>query len=74
MLTGQKLTQPYLKIRRHEMDMTTSKSACSCAWCQDVEPWRSRFAQCIQTGWKRAREAVAQGIACDVPRVAGREL
>lgn len=41
---------------------------CSCAVCMGIAPWTERFAQCIQVGWIRATEAVAAGIASDVPR------
>lgn len=40
---------------------------CSCAKCQDIQPWTERFAQCIQTGWIIASDAVAAGIASPVP-------
>lgn len=48
---------------------TTSTPTCSCAWCQRVEPWRSRWAQCIQVGWMRVWDAVDSGSAQLIPDV-----
>lgn len=41
---------------------------CTCAVCMGFAPWTGRFAQCIQQGWVVAEEAVAAGIATEVPR------
>jgi hypothetical protein len=43
------------------------REGCSCAACRGFEPWASRFAGCIQSGWMAASEAVAVGAASRVP-------